>query len=178
MAICFISEEAPMRAIIRPWIGAILLAPALLCIVTPIADTGEKLLAVDSNHIAIKGYDTVAYFTDGKAVKGSSQFEYVYDDARWLFSNAAHQAIFVADPDRYMPQYGSYCAMCLAVKACARVFPDHPADPELWTIVNGKLYMVGDKKVLDQWRANSAENIRQANARWTAIQGQHAAHQQ
>ena len=145
---------------------------------TPIADTGEKLLAVDSNHIAIKGYDTVAYFTDGKAVKGSSQFEYVYDDARWLFSNAAHQAIFVADPDRYMPQYGSYCAMCLAVKACARVFPDHPADPELWTIVNGKLYMVGDKKVLDQWRANSAENIRQANARWTAIQGQHAAHQQ
>src|SRR5438445_2821822 len=82
-----------MRTTIWPWIGAILLAlvAALLWIVTPIArhhvgeaGAGEKLLAVDSNHIAIKGYDTVAYFTDGKAVKGSSQFEYVYDDARWL----------------------------------------------------------------------------------------------
>jgi hypothetical protein len=187
MAICFISEEAPMRITIRPWIGVIFLVfvAALLWIVTPIArhhvgeaGAGEKLLAVDSNHIAIKGYDTVAYFTDGKAVKGSNQFEYVYDDARWRFANADHRAMFVADPDHYMPQYGNYCAMCLAVKACAQVFPDHPADPELWTIVNGKLYMVGDKKVLDQWRANSTENIRQANVHWTAIQQRYAAHQQ
>jgi hypothetical protein len=167
-----------MRTIIRRWIGAILLTQALLCMVTPFARAGEKLLAVDSNHIAIQGYDTVAYFTDGKAVKGSSQFEYVYDDARWRFANAAHRAMFVADPDRYMPQYGNYCAMCLAVKACARVFPDHPADPELWTIVDGKLYMVGDKKVLDRWRAYSAQNIRQANAHWTAIQQRYATSQQ
>jgi hypothetical protein len=167
-----------MRTAISGSVGAILVAAASLCILTPIAGAGEKLLAVDSNHIAIKGYDTVAYFTDGKAVKGSSQFEYVYDDATWRFANAAHRAMFVADPDRYMPQYGSYCAMCLSVKACARVFPDHPADPELWTIVNGKLYMVGDKSVLDRWRANSAANIKQANAEWTAIQQRYAAQQQ
>jgi YHS domain-containing protein len=167
-----------MRTIIPRWIGAILLAPALLCIVAPIAGAGENLLAVDSNHIAIKGYDTVAYFTDGKAVKGSSQFEYVYDDATWRFSNAAHREMFIADPDRYMPQYGSYCGMCLAEKACAPVFPDHPADPEAWAIVDGKLYMVGDKKVLGRWRANSSANIRQANAHWTAIQQRYAAHQQ
>jgi hypothetical protein len=175
-----------MRSI-WPWFGAILLAAvaAALYIVTPIArhhigdaGAGQKLLAVDSNHVAIKGYDTVAYFTDGKAVKGSSQFEYVYDDARWRFSNAAHRGLFVADPERYMPQYGSYCAACIAKKWCAAVFPEHPADPELWTIVDGKLYMVGDKKGLDQWRANSAENIRQANARWTAIQQQQVAQRQ
>jgi YHS domain-containing protein len=185
-----------MRTTVRLWIGAILLVlvAAVLWIVTPIArhhvgeaGASQKLLAVDSNHIAIKGYDTVAYFTDGKAVKGSSQFEYVYDDARWRFSNAAHREMFVADPERYMPQYGSYCSACVALKWCAAQFPDHPADPELWTIVDGKLYMVGDRKVLghmvgdkkdlDQWRANSAENIRQANARWAAIQQQHAAQQ-
>jgi hypothetical protein len=166
-----------MRTTIARRIGAILLTPLLLCLVTPIAGAGEKLLAVDSNHIAIQGYDTVAYFTDGKAVKGSSQFEYVYDDARWRFSNAAHREMFVADPDRYMPQYDAYCAACLATKACAVDIPDHPGDPEAWAIVDGKLFMIGDKKTLDQWRPNSAENIRQANANWTAIQ-RHAAHQQ
>jgi YHS domain-containing protein len=167
-----------MRTTIPRWISAILLAPALLCIVTPIASAGEKLFAVDSNHIAIKGYDTIAYFTDGKAVKGSSQFEYVYDDATWRFSNAAHREMFVADPDRYMPQYDAYCAACLATKACAVDIPDHPGDPEAWAIVDGKLYMTGDKKALGWWRANSAENIRQANARWTDIQQRYAARQQ
>ncbi|MBV8450652.1 MAG: YHS domain protein [Deltaproteobacteria bacterium] len=168
-----------MRTTIPRWIGAILLAPALLCIVTAIAGAGEKLLAVDSNHIAIKGYDTVAYFTDGKAVKGSSQFEYVYDDARWRFSNAAHREMFMADPERYMPQFGAYCSACLAMNACAAVFPDHPGDPEAWTIVDGKLYMFGakNKKVIDAWIANFAANIRQASAHWTAIQQRYAAHQ-
>src|SRR5216684_1468726 len=105
-----------MRTNIPRWIGAILLVLAMLFIVnlyehreysvTPIAGAGERLIAVDSNHIAIQGYDPVAYFTDRKPVKGSSQFEYVYDEARWRFSSAAHRGIFVANPDRYMPQYG------------------------------------------------------------------------
>src|SRR5438132_9777370 len=138
-----------MRTTIWPWIGAILLAlvAALLWIVTPIArhhvgeaGAGEKLLAVDSNHIAIKGYDTVAYFTDGKAVKGNSQFEYVYDDARWRFSNAAHRGMFVADPEHYMPQYGAYWAFCVAVEACAASFPEPAAAPEAWTLRAGKRY--------------------------------------
>jgi YHS domain-containing protein len=167
-----------MRTTITRWIAGIVLAQALLCIVTPIAGAGEKLLAVDSNHIAIKGYDTVAYFTDGRAVKGSSQFEYVYDDARWLFSNSAHREMFVADPDRYMPRYGSYCAACIATKTCAALFPAHPADPEAWTIVDGKLYMFGGKNVIDRWRADSAENIRQGNAHWTAIQQRYTAEKQ
>jgi hypothetical protein len=178
IAIGFVSEGTLMRTIITPWFGSTVLA-ALLFIAAPIAGAGQgKLLAVDPNHVAIKGYDTVAYFTDGKAVKGSSQFEYVYDDARWQFSNAAHRRMFVADPDRYMPQYGAYCAACIAMKTCAAVFSEHPADPQAWTIVDGKLYMVGDKKTLGPWRSNSAENIRQANTHWTAIQQRHMAHQQ
>jgi hypothetical protein len=159
-----------MRTIITPWFGSTVLA-ALLFIAAPIAGAGQgKLLAVDPNHVAIKGYDTVAYFTDGKAVKGSSQFEYVYDDARWQFSNAAHRRMFVADPDRYMPQYGGYCAACVAMKECAALRDLAPADPEAWAIVDGKLYMVVDKKFLASWKAKSAENIRQANIHWVAIQ--------
>ena len=146
--------------------------PPLLLKAPAIAGTADgKQIAVDSNHIAIKGYDTVAYFTDGKAIKGSSQFGYVFDDARWLFSNAAHREMFIADPDHYMPQYGGNCAGATA-------FGDlMPADPEAWTIVDGKLYMVVSKKFLDQWKANSAENIKQANAHWPTIQQQAPQHQ-
>jgi hypothetical protein len=168
-----------MRTIIPRWFGFILVTQALLSIMAAIACAGQgKLLAVDSNHIAIKGYDTVAYFTDGKAVKGSSQFEYVFDDARWQFSNAAHRDLFVADPDHYMPQYGGFCAMCLAMKQCAARIDLHPADPDAWKIVDGKLYMVGNKKALDRWKANPAENIRQASAHWRSIQQQQAPQQQ
>lgn len=168
-----VSEEARMRTIIPRLFGSVLPASVLLFIAATIAGAGQgKPVAVDSNHIAIKGYDTVAYFTDGKAVKGSSQFEYVFDDATWQFSNAAHRGMFVADPDHYMPQYGGNCAAATAFGVPL------PADPEAWTIVDGKLYMVASKKFLDQWKANSAENIKQADAHWPALQQRQAAQQQ
>src|SRR5262249_25410204 len=120
----------------------------------------------------------VAYFTDGKAVKGSSKFEYVFDDATWRFSNATHRGMFIADPDRYMPQYGGFCASCIATKACTEFGDPESADPEAWAIVDGELYMVSSKKLLEQWRANSAKNIKQADARWPAIQQHHTAQHQ
>lgn len=157
----------------------ILAVQALLSITVAIAGASQgKLLAVDSNHIAIKGYDTVAYFTDGKAVKGNSRFEYVFDGATWQFSSAAHRDLFVADPDHYMPQCGGFCAMCAATNECAERVDLHPGDPHAWKIVDGKLYMVGDKKVLDRWKANSAENIRQANGHWRSIQQRQSVQQQ
>lgn len=58
--------------------------------------------------VAIKGYDTVAYFTDGKAVKGKKQFEYRWKDARWHFANDRHLEMFKADPEKYAPRYGGY----------------------------------------------------------------------
>jgi hypothetical protein len=155
--------------------GGILLVAALMVIAAAIAGAGQQtLLAVDSNHIAIKGYDPVAYFTDRKAVKGDSRFEYVYDDAKWQFANAAHRDMFVADPDHYMPQYGGFCSACVAMKLCAGLTNLAPADPEAWTIVDGKLYMVASRKFLEQWKANSAENVRQADMHWAAIQKRRA----
>ena len=162
-----------MRAITSRRFGTLLLASILLLTPAAIVGTGDgKLLAADSNHIAIKGYDTVAYFTDGKAVKGSSQFEYVFDDARWLFSNAAHRGMFIANPEHYMPQYGGNCAGATAFGVVV------PGDPEAWTIVDGKLYMVVSKKSLDKWKANSAENIRQADAQWRTEEQRQVAPQQ
>jgi hypothetical protein len=172
VAVGFNTEEARMRTIVAQSLGSILLASVLFLAAATIAGAGErKLLAVGSNHVAIRGYDAVAYFTDGKAIKGSIEFEYVFDNARWQFSSAAHRDMFATDPDHYMPQYGGFCAG-------AMVFGDlWPADPEAWTIVDGKLYMVASKRLLSQWKANFEANIRQADAHWPGVQQREAAQQ-
>ena len=58
--------------------------------------------------VAVKGYDTVAYFTQGKPVKGDSKFEHKWKEATWRFANAEHLELFKADPEKYAPQYGGY----------------------------------------------------------------------
>jgi hypothetical protein len=120
----------------------------------------NKLIAVDANHVAIKGYDTVAYFTDGKPIKGSGEFEFVWSDARWRFASAAHRDMFAADPERYAPQYGGYCAGAMKTGGTS------VANPVIWTIVDGKLYIFADP---GPWRA---EDIAAADAQWRAKTGQ------
>ncbi len=140
------------------------LASFLFLASAPTAGAGEqKLIATDLNHVAIRGYDTVAYFTDGKAIKGSSQFEYVWGDARWQFSSAAHRDLFAADPERYAPQYGGYCANVLANGELS------VANPTSWTIVDGKLYMFAGSKFVGGWRAG---DIAQADQSWRARTGE------
>ena len=58
--------------------------------------------------VAIKGYDTVAYHTEGRAVKGDSKYAYKWNDAKWYFTNANNRDLFATDPERYAPQYGGY----------------------------------------------------------------------
>src|SRR5260221_12384776 len=65
---------------------------------------------VSAKGIAIKGYDTVAYFEQSQAVKGSPKFEYTWNGAKWLFATAAHRDAFAKDPTRYAPQYGGNLA--------------------------------------------------------------------
>jgi hypothetical protein len=68
----------------------------------------QKPVNTDKFGIAIKGYDTVAYFTEGRALKGKPEYEVSYQDARWRFSSAANRDLFKDDPERYIPQYGGY----------------------------------------------------------------------
>jgi YHS domain-containing protein len=87
--------------------------------------------------LAIKGYDPVAYFTIGKPTKGSPDIAYDWDDHRYLFANAEHRDRFKADPVKYAPQFGNYCAMALALGEVV------VANPENWLISEGKLYVFG-----------------------------------
>src|SRR4051794_33126500 len=79
---------------------------ALLAASTAIA--GERI-DKDADGVAILGYDTVAYFTDGHPVKGSPDFEYAWQEARWRFASAEHRTVFASNPERYAPQFGGFC---------------------------------------------------------------------
>jgi hypothetical protein len=87
--------------------------------------------------LAIKGYDPVAYFTDGKPVRGLPEFEHVWDEHRYRFASAANRDAFKADPVHYAPQFGNYCAMALSKGEIV------VADPENWLVSDGKLYVFG-----------------------------------
>jgi len=67
-----------------------------------------KIVKADESRVAIKGYDTVAYFTEQRAVKGKEEFQFSWEGVRWLFSSAANRDMFAADPERFIPQYGGH----------------------------------------------------------------------
>jgi hypothetical protein len=107
--------------------------------------------------LAIQGYDTVAYFTEGRARHGDSRFEYTWDEHRWLFATAAHRDAFRADPVRYAPQFANFCAVALArgeVKA---------ANPEYWLISEGRLYLFGKAIGPETFRKSLPAALDQAN---------------
>src|SRR3954453_22177461 len=88
--------------------------------------------------VAIMGYDTVAYFTDGKAVKGSEEYSYEWLGTPWHFASKEHQEMFMSEPAKYAPQYGGYCAGEVADSGSVTV----NVDPEAFKIIDGKLYLI------------------------------------
>ena len=128
-----------------------------------LAGGANELIATDSSGVAIVGYDTVAYFTEGRAVKGKKEFEFVWQDARWWFSSAAHRDLFAANPVRYAPKFGGHCAMGMSMNKKVA------ADPEAWTIVDGKLYIKFNKASRDRWRKDITANIKKAEKVWAEL---------
>jgi YHS domain-containing protein len=116
--------------------------------------------------IAVHGYDVVAYFDESRPVKGSREFRHEWQGTRWHFASAESRDRFRADPERYAPQYGGYCAYAVAQGATADI------DPEAWKIVDGKLFMAWTKASRDKWLNNAAANIAKADQNWAKIKGQ------
>lgn len=117
------------------------------------------------NNLAIAGYDAVAYFTEGRPVEGKKEFSVEYGGAQWRFSSAAHLALFNADPIAYAPAYGGYCAWAVAQGDTAS------AEPDLWTIHEGKLYLNYSRSVNQTWKADMEAFIEQADAHWPELLG-------
>lgn len=128
-----------------------------------LAGGASKLVATDSFGVAIKGYDTVAYFTEGQATKGDPAFAFSWQDSQWYFSNARHRDMFAANPEFYVPQFGGHCANGLSIGEVVA------ANPEEWTIVDGKLYMKFNRSNRDNWRQDKTAKIKKADENWAEI---------
>ena len=85
-----------------------LMGAALLLLSLPVAACAKDAINTNWWGVALKGYDTVAYFTDGKPVKGEKDFEYAWKGAKWRFASQKHLDMFKSDPEKYAPQYGGY----------------------------------------------------------------------
>jgi YHS domain-containing protein len=116
-----------------------------------------------SRRVAIGGHDAVAYFTDGRPVKGSSSFSFPFDEADYFFASAEHQKMFAADPDRYAPQFSGYCAIGVSMDHKAEV------DPESWAISNGRLYLFHYKKDMLQFAQEGGNIVAKANTNWPSV---------
>lgn len=112
---------------------------------------------------ALKGYDAVAYFTEGEPVRGDKDYAHEWNGATWLFSSAAHRDAFIADPERYAPQYGGYCAWAVSQGYTAS------GDPKVWAIVDGRLYVNYDEKIGRRWQQDTAGFIERADANWPRV---------
>ena len=116
------------------------------------------------NHVAIQGYDPVAYFTQNKAVKGTSNLAAVYDGVTYYFSSPQNKSAFTASPAKYEPQYGGWCAYAMGATG-----EKVEIDPETYKILNGKLYLFYHSvfnNTLTKWNKDEKNLNAKADANW------------
>ncbi len=112
---------------------------------------------------AILGYDTVAYFTEKKPVKGDIRYSLTWNDAIWLFSSAENLSKFEADPESYAPQYGGYCAWGIAKNGLYSI------TPKAWEVYSGKLYLNFSSGVQHTWLKDKDVFILRADKNWKTL---------
>lgn len=127
------------------------------------AQGGEVFSTEDG---AIKGYDPVAFFTDNKPVKGTKEIVYTWNGATWHFANTKNRDAFAASPEKYVPQFGGYCAYGVSQNHKS------PTDPFAFTVVKNKLYLNYSPKVKELWTKDTTANITKAEKNWPGLKNQ------
>ena len=110
--------------------------------------------------IGLKGYDPVAYFINGAPTKGSDQYSYLWKGVTYRFASAENLEKFKSDPEKYLPQYGGYCAYAMSLNRIADI------DPSRWAIVSGKLYLNNGFVAEKLWSLNKSGNIASGDRNW------------
>jgi YHS domain-containing protein len=142
-----------------------LFVPALAVVVFVTGPAARDRAPINTNgrgSVAISGYDPVAY-GDGTPTRGAARFTYSWNGATWRFATAANRDRFAAEPERYAPQFGGYCAWAVSRGYTADV------DPEAFSIVDGRLYLNYSKRVRRMWEQDIAGNIAKGRANWPAV---------
>ncbi len=113
--------------------------------------------------VAIGGYDPVAYFKDGGPREGSEGITLEHAGATWRFASKANRSAFEANPERYAPRYGGYCAWAVSQGYLAK------GDPMAWSVVNGRLYLNYDKRVRRTWERDIPGHVRRGDVNWPVV---------
>lgn len=144
-------------------IAAAALAAPIAAIAPAHAD-GGIFVGVNQGTIAVGGFDTVSYFQGtGVPVKGDAKYTVRYMDAEWRFSSQANADAFKENPAAYAPQFGGHCAWAMSRGSLA------PGDPQVYKLVDGKLYLNVNKQVQSMWLKDVPGFIAKANAAWKNI---------
>lgn len=140
-------------------------AAALVLVMTLAAGptAAGELVNAGPDGVAVKGYDVVAYFTEGRPVRGDERYAHSWQEATWYFANETHLAAFAAEPARYAPRYGGFCAGGVALGNRS------PIDPEAFVIIDGRLYLSFDEPTAENFEATADESIAKADANWDRI---------
>lgn len=129
------------------------------------AAVGAKkvLLNLDRHGVAVQGHDPVAYFTDSKPVKGDPSIRTAHGGAVYYFASTEHKRMFDAEPERYTPEFGGWCAYAASIDALS------PVDPAYWEIVGDRLLLQHNQKAWDLWHKDAAGNLVKADRHWPGL---------
>ena len=125
-----------------------------------LAAEAKPPVAMDKQGHAISGYDAVSYFSGTGPTKGNPEFSQEWNGAVWLFATAANRDAFAANPEAYAPQFGGYCAWAITMGQTAK------ADPRVYEVYEGELYMNLSKGVQKKWQKNRTKSIAAGRNNW------------
>lgn len=124
---------------------------------------GKYFNNLDANGVILDGYDPVAFFTDQKPVKGDPSIKFTYQDAIYYFASAQHLELFKADPEKYKPQFGGWCAYAVSLGRIA------PIDVNTFSIVNGRLVIQHNQRAVNGWNKDVQGNLQLADRYWPKV---------
>ena len=125
---------------------------------------GVAKVNTDPEGNAVRGFDTVSYFTGQAPLPGNAKFSIVWNGAKWLFANTENLEKFRQAPESYAPQFGGYCSYAVSHGNTA------DGDPQAWKIVDGKLYLNYNQKTKEAWEAEQDKLIKQGETNWLGFQ--------
>ena len=142
-------------------IGLILTVPAFgLGPVFAFDPASPAAVNVEASGVGLKGYDPLGYFNEGKPVEGNPTITAVHKGTAYAFASEANRDAFILDPDRYLPEYGGFCALGMSFGKKV------DTDPKAWAIVDGKLYVQANMRAAELWKKNVPGNITKADVNW------------
>lgn len=125
--------------------------------------SGKRLVNIDDNGTAIQGYDPVGFFTEHHPVKGDPKFFSVHNGARYYFASAENKKTFDADPAKYEPQFGGYCAYGTSRGKLI------PVEIDAFQVVDGRLLMQKNRSIRDAFNEDTQGNLKLADEKWPGL---------